>query len=55
MYVVCLEHLEVGIEEFVDVYEQSPDIYELEKVSFTDWSSPEKCDFCKEKSIYLIV
>ena len=55
MYTVCNEHLEIAIEEFFDVYEQSPDIYELERVSFTDWASPKNCDFCKEKPVYLIV
>lgn len=55
MYVVCLDHVEVALEEFVEVYEQSPDVYELEKVSFTDWQSPKKCDFCSEKPEYLIV
>ncbi len=40
MYVVCNEHLEEAIEEFVEIFEQPPDIYELEKVSFTDWASP---------------
>lgn len=55
MYVVCLEHVEVAIEEFVEDYEQSPDIYELGKVNFTNWISPKKCDFCDKESVYLIV
>jgi CxxH/CxxC protein (TIGR04129 family) len=54
MYVVCNEHLEDAIEEFVEVYEQSPDIYELEKVSFTDWASPHSCNFCEKMPKYLV-
>ncbi len=55
MYVVCLDHVEIALEEFVEIYEQSPDVYELEKVSFTDWASPKRCDFCEKKPEYLIV
>ena len=55
MYVVCNEHLEDAIEEFVEVYEQSPDIYELEKVSFTDWASPHSCNFCEKMPKYLVL
>lgn len=55
MYVVCNEHLENAIEEFVEVYEQPPDIYELEKVNFTDWDSPSTCDFCDRHPKYLVV
>ncbi|SDL13704.1 CxxH/CxxC protein [Natronincola ferrireducens] len=55
MYVVCNEHLDVAIDEFVDVYEQPPDLYELEAVSFTDWMTPKTCDFCDHLPKYLIV
>lgn len=55
MYVVCNNHLEVAIEEFVEIYEQSPDIYELDKVSFTDWASPHSCEFCGEPPRFLVV
>lgn len=55
MYVVCMEHIEDGIDEFVVEYEQSPDVYELDKISFTDWESPEKCEFCDGKSRFLVV
>lgn len=55
MYVVCNEHLENAIEEFVETYEQSPDIYELEKVSFTDWASPHSCNYCERPPRYLVV
>ena len=55
MYVVCNEHLDIAIEEFVDIYEQPPDIYELDKVKFTDWTSPRTCDFCDKVPKYLVV
>ncbi|MGB9780824.1 CxxH/CxxC protein [Caldanaerobacter sp.] len=55
MYVVCEKHLEDAIEEFVEVYEQPPDIYRLDEVSFTDWLVPHKCDFCDEPPKYLVV
>ncbi len=55
MYVVCEEHLEDAIENFVDVYEQPPDIYELGKISFTDWMAPKNCDLCKNLPKYLVV
>lgn len=55
MYVVCEDHLEDAIDDFVDVYEQPPDIYELEKVSFTDWMAPKNCNMCKHEPKYLVV
>lgn len=55
VYVVCMEHIEDAIDEFVVEYEQSPDIHELEKVSFTDWKSPSKCEFCDKKPRFLVV
>ena len=55
MYVVCSEHLEDAIEDFVEIYEQPPDIYELEKVSFTDWTSPHRCNYCDRLPKYLVV
>ena len=55
MYVVCNEHLEDAIEEFVETFEQSPDIYELEEVSFTDWASPHNCHYCERPPKYLVL
>ncbi len=55
MYVVCEKHLEEAIEEFVEIYEMPPDIYFLEKVSFTDWTSPNHCDKCDMPPRYLVV
>ncbi|WP_240662965.1 CxxH/CxxC protein [Acidilutibacter cellobiosedens] len=55
VYVVCNEHLEIAIDEFIEIYEQSPDIYELDKVSFTDWQSPHACYYCDRLPKYLVV
>lgn len=55
MFVVCNEHLNEAIDEFVDVYEQPPDVYELAKVSFTDWTSPNTCDKCDHVPRFLVV
>jgi len=55
MYVVCNEHLTEAIDDFVDVYEQPPDIYELDSVSFTDWITPSRCDKCDKLPKYLVV
>ncbi|WP_082760071.1 CxxH/CxxC protein [Abyssisolibacter fermentans] len=55
MYVVCNEHLNIAIDEFLEVYDQCPDFYELEKISFTDWTSPNICDYCDKKPKYLVV
>lgn len=55
MYVVCNEHLEDAIEEFVETFEQPPDIYELEEVSFTDWASPHNCHYCERPPKYLVL
>ena len=55
MYVVCSKHIEDAIEEFVDVYEQPPDLYELETITFTEWTTPSCCHFCDTIPKYLIV
>lgn len=55
MYVVCNEHLDIAIDEFVDVYEESPDLYKLDQVVFTEWTAPSHCDYCKNNPLYLVV
>lgn len=55
MYVVCSEHLEQAIDEFVDIYEMPPDLYELDEVSLTDWTAPRQCTFCQRPPKYLVV
>ncbi len=55
MYVVCEQHLERALDDFVEVYGSPPDLYLLDKVSFTDWISPASCDFCHLPPKYLVV
>ncbi len=55
MYVVCREHLEEAIDEFVEVYGAAPDVHVLEATHFTDWSPPEHCQYCENGPIYLVV
>ena len=55
MYVVCMSHLEEALDDFVIEFEQSPDIYELDEIRFTDWKTPEKCDYCEEKPRFLVL
>lgn len=55
MYVVCEEHLERALDEFVEIYEACPDVHILEKIHFTDWETPCTCDFCQKKPVYLVV
>lgn len=55
MYVVCGEHLGQAIDEFVDVYEEPPDLCLLESVRFTAWTAPQHCDFCVRPPLYLVV
>lgn len=55
MYVVCADHLEQAIDEFVEVYETPPDLYELDAVSLTDWSAPSHCTFCSNAPVFLVV
>ena len=55
MYVVCNDHLEDAIEDFIETFEQPPDIYELGEVSFTDWTSPHSCHYCEHPPRYLVV
>lgn len=55
MYVVCKEHLEQAIDEFIELYESPPDLYLLEQIHFSDWVAPKCCDFCSGAPIYLVV
>jgi CxxH/CxxC protein (TIGR04129 family) len=55
VYVVCDEHLDKAIDEFVEVYESPPDLYRLGEVSFTQWTAPQHCDFCARLPLFLIV
>jgi len=55
MFVCCREHIEIAIDEFVDEYEDAPDLYKLAETSFTAWTVPARCDFCDEAPVFLVV
>ncbi|MEX2104490.1 MAG: CxxH/CxxC protein [Bacilli bacterium] len=55
MFVVCSEHVELAIDQFVDEYEDAPDIHLLEDTRFTAWTSPATCEFCGQVPKYLVV
>jgi len=43
---VCAEHLELAIDEFVDEYEDAPDLIDLREVTFPKWQPPAHCERC---------
>ncbi|MCF6094645.1 CxxH/CxxC protein [Microaerobacter geothermalis] len=55
MVVCCSEHLELAIDYFVDEYEEAPDLYRLDEVSFTAWTVPATCEFCDRIPKFLVV
>lgn len=55
MYVVCKEHVEIAIENFVDEYEDAPDVVDLKETEFSDWDPPVKCAECEKHAEYLVV
>lgn len=55
MYVVCGEHLEQAIDEFVEAYEAPPDIHLLSEIIFTEWTAPPACHFCSCTPKFLVV
>lgn len=55
MFVCCEDHLEIAIDDFVDEYEDAPDVYRLDEVSFTAWSIPDHCDYCTRYPKFLVI
>jgi CxxH/CxxC protein (TIGR04129 family) len=55
MHVVCKDHLELAIDQFVDEYEDAPDIVDLEEVHFSAWEAPAHCERCLERARFLVV
>ncbi|NOU94727.1 CxxH/CxxC protein [Paenibacillus sp. LMG 31456] len=55
MHVVCKDHLELAIDQFVDEYEDAPDIVDLEEVRFSAWEPPAHCERCLEQARFLVV
>lgn len=55
MFLVCKEHLEQALDEFVEEYGESPDIHRLDEIHFRQWRAPEKCQFCDAPPCYLVI
>ncbi|WP_082053487.1 CxxH/CxxC protein [Gordoniibacillus kamchatkensis] len=55
MFVVCKEHVEIAIDEFVDEYEDAPDLVDLLEVRFREWEPPACCQFCSAPPRFLIL
>lgn len=55
MYAVCKEHLEIAIDQFVDEYEEAPDIVDLQKTRFAKWEPPAHCEHCEAAVLFLVV
>ncbi|MCD1261837.1 CxxH/CxxC protein [Paenibacillus athensensis] len=55
MYVVCKEHVEIAIDEFIDEYEEAPDVVDLLKVQFANWQPPAHCAHCQAAGRFLVV
>lgn len=55
MYVVCEDHLEQALDEFVEIYESSPDLYLVSDIQAEGWDKPSTCNFCSKPPKYLVV
>ncbi|RKD22900.1 CxxH/CxxC protein [Ammoniphilus oxalaticus] len=55
MIICCGEHMDRAIDDFVDEYEDAPDIYKLTTTTFTAWTPPTCCEYCKQASVYLVI
>ncbi|WP_373230327.1 CxxH/CxxC protein [Cohnella sp.] len=55
MYCVCLEHVELAIDKFVDEYEEAPDLVNLQTTEFSAWQPPEHCEWCGNSAKILVV
>lgn len=56
MYVVCKDHLEIAIDQFVDEFEEAPDIVDLMEAKFKEWTPPKCCERCDHaERLFLVV
>lgn len=55
MQCVCKDHVEIAIDEFVDEYEEAPDIVDLQKTQFAHWAPPTHCEHCQAEARFLVV
>jgi CxxH/CxxC protein (TIGR04129 family) len=55
MFVVCDEHLDEVVDDFVEEFGEPPDLYSLEVTTFTQWAAPQTCQLCDRAPRYLVV
>lgn len=55
MLVCCAEHVELAIDQFVDEFEDAPDVYQLSEVRFTAWETPDQCEYCSQSPTFLVI
>ncbi|MDO3409690.1 CxxH/CxxC protein [Saccharibacillus sp. CPCC 101409] len=55
MYCVCKQHIEKALEDFVDEYEDAPDLVNLKETEFSDWDPPVQCAHCEQPAEVLVV
>jgi len=54
MIAACHEHLERAIDEFIDKYQSSPDMFRRDQLSQEETDVPDKCGYCAEPAVYLV-
>jgi CxxH/CxxC protein (TIGR04129 family) len=62
MIETCTEHLERGIEQFVDEQEEPPDVFKIDQLTEESGQGEEtvnlnltgQCQFCKTPSVYIV-
>ncbi|GGN95067.1 CxxH/CxxC protein [Saccharibacillus kuerlensis] len=55
MYCVCKQHIENALEQFLDEYEEAPDLVNLKETEFSDWDPPVQCAHCEAPAEVLVV
>lgn len=51
----CDEHLDMVIDDYINDYEESPDIYSVDDEDLEQELKVKKCKYCNEKAKYSIL
>lgn len=57
-FIVCAaDQLEIALDDFVDEYEEAPDVYKIADVKqeLVDWEAPQACRYTGEPPVYILV
>lgn len=57
-FIACAaDQLEVALDDFVDEYEEAPDVYKIDEVKqeLADWEAPHTCRYSKQPPVYILV